>query len=229
MGCSTFSEYTVCPVIEVAKISKRARLDRACLLACGVSTGYGVALKVAKVQPNSRCAVWGVGAVGLSVVVGCKRAGASQIVAIDLNPKKLELAKRFGATHTINPNEISKFGSMRKYITKNFDGGFDFTFECIGNVHTTREALECCTAGGGTACVVGIPPKGEKFNADPMFFINGRTLIGTLLGGWKCRDDIPRLVEEAEAGMLDLDAFITHRMPLDDINKALELHHAGNW
>jgi len=234
MGTSTFSEYTVCAEISVCKINISAPLDKMCLLGCGVSTGYGAVLNTCKVEPGSTVAVWGLGAVGLSVVMGAKVAGAKRIVAIDIVPAKLELAKKFGATDVLNANEVVSTATdsglpmpIQNYLVEKFNGGFDYTFECIGNVNTMRQAFESAHKGWGVSCVIGVAGQGQEISTRPFQLITGRTWKGTAFGGWKSRDDIPRLVQEYLDGKIMLDEFITDHSAFDGINAVVESMKAG--
>ncbi|KPP62545.1 hypothetical protein Z043_119265 [Scleropages formosus] len=183
MGTSTFSEYTVVNEIAVAKIHDSAPLDKVCLLGCGISTGYGAAVNTAKVEPGSTCAVFGLGAVGLAAVMGCKAAGASRIIAVDINSDKFEKAKVFGATDFVNPTELSK--PVSQVLAEMTNGGVDFALECVGNVGVMRSALESCTKGWGVSVLVGWTDMYD-FSARPIQLITGRTWKGSLFGGkWR--------------------------------------------
>ncbi|CAH1795382.1 unnamed protein product [Owenia fusiformis] len=225
MGTSTFSEYTVVAEISVAKVNEKAPLDKVCLLGCGISTGYGAAINTAKVEPGSSCAVWGVGAVGLAVLMGCKAAGASRIIGIDINPDKFEIAKQFGATECINPKDYDK--PIQTVLTEMTDGGLDYTFECIGNVGTMRAALESCHKGWGVSTIIGVAAAGQEISTRPFQLVTGRVWKGTAFGGFKSRDSVPKLVEDYLGGIVKVDEFITHNMPLDKINESFDLMHAG--
>ncbi|TPP66200.1 S-(Hydroxymethyl)glutathione dehydrogenase/class III alcohol dehydrogenase [Fasciola gigantica] len=225
MGCSTFSEYTVVAEISVAKISPEAPLDRVGLLGCGISTGYGAALNNANVQPDSVCAVWGLGAVGLAVVMGCKAAGAKRIIGIDVNEDKFEIARSFGATECVNPSKCVK--PIHEVIIDMTDGGCDYTFECVGNVTLMRQALEACHKGWGISVIIGVAAAGQEISTRPFQLVTGRTWKGSAFGGWKSRDSVPKLVDSYLSGSLKVDEFITHRFCLDDINKSFELMHSG--
>lgn len=225
MGCSTFSEYTVVADISVAKIDNKAPLDKVCLLGCGVSTGYGAAINTAKVEKNSSCAIWGLGGVGLAVALGCKAAGATRIIGIDINESKFEIAKKFGCTECINPKMYNK--SIQDILIEMTDGGLDYTFECIGNVQTMRAALEACHKGWGTSVIIGVASAGQEISTRPFQLVTGRVWKGCAFGGWKSRDSVPKLVEEYLNGNLVLDDFITHSLRLDDVNDALQLMHTG--
>ncbi|XP_059138838.1 alcohol dehydrogenase class-3-like [Physella acuta] len=226
MGCSTFSEYTVCAEISVAKINPEAPLDKACLLGCGISTGYGAALNTAKVSPGSVCGVWGLGAVGLAVVMGCKKAGASKIFGIDINADKFEHAKAFGATDFINPNDYPN-QTIQEVVMNLTDGGFDYTFECIGNVHTMRAALECCHKGWGESTIIGVAASGQEISTRPFQLVTGRVWRGSAFGGWKSRDSVPKLVDEYMKKELKVDEFVSFTLPLDQINEAFHYMHTG--
>ncbi|XP_014231700.1 alcohol dehydrogenase class-3 [Trichogramma pretiosum] len=226
MGCSTFAEYTVVADISLAKIDPSAPLDKVCLLGCGVSTGYGAALNTAKVEPGSTCAIWGLGAVGLAVAYGCKVAGASRIIGIDLNQDKAKKAKEFGCTEFINPKDYDK--PIQDVLIEMTDGGLDYTFECVGNVHTMRAALESCHKGWGVSTIVGVAAAGQEISTRPFQLVTGRTWKGTAFGGWKSKDSVPLLVDQYLNKKLILDEFITHVMPFDQINEGFELLHSGN-
>lgn len=181
MGTSTFSEYTVVADISVAKIDPSAPLDKVCLLGCGISTGYGAAVNTAKVEPGSTCAVFGLGGVGLAVIMGCKVAGASRIIGIDINKDKFAKAKEFGASECISPQDFSK--SIQEVLVEMTDGGVDYSFECIGNVKVMRSALEAAHKGWGVSVVVGVAASGEEISTRPFQLVTGRTWKGTAFGG----------------------------------------------
>lgn len=225
MGCSTFSEYTVVAEISVAKVNDKAPLDRVCLLGCGVPTGYGAALNTAKVEPGSNCAIWGLGAVGLAVAMGCRAAGAGRVVGIDINKDKFEMAKKFGCTEFINPKDYEK--PIQQVIVEKYDGGMDFTFECVGNVATMRAALESCHKGWGTSVIVGVAGSGQEISTRPFQLVTGRVWKGTAFGGWKSRDSVPKLVDEYLSKKIMLDEFVTHSLAFEKINEAFDLLHAG--
>ncbi|XP_071953605.1 alcohol dehydrogenase class-3-like [Antedon mediterranea] len=225
MGCSTFSEYTVVPEIAVAKVDVEAPLNKVCLLGCGISTGYGAALNTAKVEEGSTCAVWGIGAVGMAVIMGCKAAKASKIIAIDINPSKEQQAREFGATDFVNPKDLPD-GTV-KHLVAMTDGGPDFTFECIGLVKTMREALESSHKGWGVSTIIGVAGAGQEISTRPFQLVTGRTWKGTAFGGWKSRDSVPKLVTDYMSGTVKVDEFVSHEMSLDKINEAFDLMHAG--
>lgn len=225
MGTSTFSEYTVVAEISVCKVADNAPLEKVCLLGCGISTGYGAALNTAKVEAGSTTAVWGLGAVGLATVMGCKTAGASRIIGIDINPDKFPVAKEFGCTEFVNPKDHEK--PIQQVLIEMTDGGLDYTFECIGNVKTMRAALEACHKGWGTSVIIGVAGAGQEISTRPFQLVTGRVWKGTAFGGWKSCDSVPKLVEDYLGGKVKVDEFITHTMPLDKINEAFDLMHAG--
>lgn len=225
MGCSTFSEYTVCAEVSVTKVNSSAPLEKVCLLGCGISTGYGAALNTAKVEPGSKCAVWGLGAVGLAVIMGCKKAGASKIYGIDINPDKFTVAKNFGATDFVNPKDHDR--PIQQVLTEMTDGGFDYTFECIGNIHTMRAALESCHKGWGESVVIGVAGAGQEISTRPFQLVTGRVWRGTAFGGWKSRDSVPKLVDAYMNKEVKVDEFVTFNFPLDGINKAFDVMHSG--
>ncbi|KAK0077765.1 hypothetical protein PV326_009841, partial [Microctonus aethiopoides] len=225
MGCSTFSEYTVVADISLAKINPAASFDKVCLLGCGVSTGYGAALNTAKVEPGSTCAIWGLGSVGVAVALGCKAAGASRIIGIDIDDSKFEKAKIFGCTEFINPKKQDR--RIQDVLIEMTDGGLDYTFECVGNVETMRAALESCHKGWGTSIIVGVAAAGKEISTRPFQLVTGRVWKGSAFGGWKSKDSVPMLVDEYQKKKLMLDEFVTHEMPFEKINEGFELLHSG--
>ena len=222
MGCSTFSEYTVCEEIFVAKIENRkALLDKICLLGCGIATGYGAPLNSCRIKPGSSCAVWGLGAVGLAAIMGCKFGGAKRIVAVDLMPEKFESAKIFGATEFVNPKmELPEGKTLTQFLREKYDGGFDYTFEATGNVLAMRQALESTHKAWGKSCILGVSDK--EVSTHPSELIIGRCWTGSTYGGWKSRQHIPMLVERYMRGQMLLDEFISRRHHFDQINQVLE-------
>ncbi|XP_016313248.1 alcohol dehydrogenase 8b [Sinocyclocheilus anshuiensis] len=219
----TFSEYIVINRIYVVKIQDDAPLDRVCLLGCGISTGYGAAVNTAGVTPGSVCAVFGLGAVGLAAVMGCKNAGASRIFAVDINEQKFEKAKVFGATDFLNPKAYNK--PISEVLAELTSGGVDFSLECVGNTEVSRAALESCIKGWGVSVLVGYTD--VDFSARPIQLISGKTWKGTLLGGFKIKDSLPKLVNDYMTGKIMLDEFITHKMDLEQINDAINLMKTG--
>jgi len=226
MGCSTFAEYTVCAEVSVSKINPKAPLDKVCLLGCGISTGYGAALNTAKVEPGSKTAIWGVGAVGLAVIMGCKKAGATEIIAVDINNDKEKIAREFGATKFVNPKDYDK--PIQQVLVDMTDGGLDYTFECVGNIHTMRAALESCHKGWGESIIIGVAASGMEISTRPFQLVTGRVWRGSAFGGWKSRDSVPKLVEEyMTGGDLKVDEFVTFTLPLSEINTAFKYMHDG--
>jgi S-(hydroxymethyl)glutathione dehydrogenase/alcohol dehydrogenase len=225
MGTSTFSEYTVVPEISLAKIDKDAPLNKVCLLGCGVTTGIGAVHNAAKVKKGDTVAVFGLGGIGLNVIQGLKMVGADMIVGVDINGDKEEWGRRFGMTHFVNPNDHDK--PVQEVIVDMTDGGVDFSFECIGNVHVMRAALECCHKGWGESVIIGVAGAGQEISTRPFQLVTGRVWRGTAFGGVKGRTQLPGMVEQAMRGEIKLDPYITHRMPLERINEAFELLHAG--
>jgi S-(hydroxymethyl)glutathione dehydrogenase/alcohol dehydrogenase len=222
MGTSTFAEHTVMPEIALAKVDPDAPLDRACLFACGLSTGLGAAINTAKVAPGSTCAVFGAGMVGLGAVAGCRLEGAERIVCVDLSDERLELARGQGATHTIKggPDSVQEILD----VTDGF--GADYTFEATGNVHVMRQAVESARMGWGLATVCGVAGKGETLDVVPRFLITGRRVAGSSFGGVKGRDQVPQFVDRYLAGEIDVDPFVSHKLTLDDVNRGFELMEA---
>lgn len=225
MGCSTFSQYTVVCEISVAKVNETAPLDKVCLLGCGISTGYGAALNTAKVEPGSICAVFGLGAVGLAVAMGCRAAGASRIIGIDINSDKFEPAKQFGVTEFVNPNDHDK--PIQEVLIEKTDGGCDYTFECIGNVKIMRAALEACHKGWGESVIIGVAAAGQEISTRPFQLVTGRVWRGCAFGGFKSRDSVPQLVEDYMKKKIMVDEFVTFTKPLEEINEGFHLMHAG--
>ena len=225
MGCSTFSEYTVVAEVSLAKINPAANHEQVCLLGCGVTTGIGAVHNTAKVQPGDSVAVFGLGGIGLAVVQGARQAQAGRIIAIDTNPAKFELARAMGATDCVNPTEHEQ--PIQQVIVEMTGWGVDHSFECIGNVHVMRAALECAHRGWGQSVIIGVAGSGQEISTRPFQLVTGRTWKGTAFGGVKGRSQLPGMVEEAMRGEIDLAPFVTHTLPLDRINVAFDLMHAG--
>ncbi|HTH66849.1 MAG TPA: S-(hydroxymethyl)glutathione dehydrogenase/class III alcohol dehydrogenase [Rhodanobacter sp.] len=226
MGTSTFSEYTVLPEISVAKINQAAPLEKVCLLGCGITTGIGAVLNTAKVEPGASVAVFGMGGIGLSVVQGAVMAKAGRIVVIDTNPAKFEMAKLLGATDFINPKDYPDT-PIQQVIVELTDGGVDYSFECIGNVHVMRSALECCHKGWGESIIIGVAGAGQEISTRPFQLVTGRVWRGSAFGGVKGRSQLPGYVERYLAGDIKIDEMITEVLPLERINEAFELMHEG--
>ena len=225
MGTSTFSQYTVVPEIAVAKIRPDAPFDKVCYIGCGVTTGIGAVINTAKVEPGANVVVFGLGGIGLNVVQGCRLAGADKIVGVDLNPARRQLGEKFGMTHFVNPKEVE--GDLVPYLVDLTGGGADYSFECIGNVEVMRQALECCHKGWGESVIIGVAGAGEEIATRPFQLVTGRVWRGTAFGGAKGRSDVPKIVDWYMDGKINIDDLITHKMPLEDINKAFDLMHEG--
>ncbi|WP_142849437.1 S-(hydroxymethyl)glutathione dehydrogenase/class III alcohol dehydrogenase [Telmatospirillum sp. J64-1] len=225
MGTSTFSEYTVLPEIALAKINKSAPLEKVCLLGCGVTTGMGAVLKTAKVEPGATVAIFGLGGIGLSAIIGAVMAKASRIIGIDINPDKFEIARQLGATDVVNPKDYDR--PIQEVLVEMTDGGVDYSFECIGNVNVMRSALECCHKGWGESVIIGVAGAGQEISTRPFQLVTGRVWRGSAFGGVKGRSELPGIVDQYLNGEFELDTFITHTMGLDDINKAFDLMHEG--
>jgi S-(hydroxymethyl)glutathione dehydrogenase/alcohol dehydrogenase len=226
MGTSTFSEYTVLPEISLAKVRKDAPLEEVCLLGCGVTTGMGAVMNTAKVEEGAVVAIFGLGGIGLSAVIGATMAKASRIIAIDINESKFELARKLGATECINPKSYGD-KPIHEVIVELTDGGVDYSFECVGNVHLMRSALECCHKGWGESIVIGVAGAGQEISTRPFQLVTGRVWKGSAFGGVKGRTELPEYVNRYMAGEFKLDDFITHTMSLEKVNDAFDLMHAG--
>jgi len=225
MGCSTFSNVTVLPEIAVAKIREDAPFDKVCYIGCGVTTGIGAVINTAKVEPGANVVVFGLGGIGLNVIQGLRMVGADQIVGVDLNPAKRALAERFGMTHFVNPAEVP--GDLVPHLVALTDGGADYSFECIGNVKTMRQALECCHRGWGESVIIGVAGAGEEIATRPFQLVTGRVWRGSAFGGARGRTDVPRFVDWYMSGKLAIDELITEQLPLERINEAFASMHEG--
>ena len=225
MGTSTFSEYTVIPEIALAKINSEAPLEKVCLLGCGITTGIGAVINTAKVEAGSVVAIFGLGGVGLGAIQGAVMAGASRIVAIDVNEEKEEFARSLGATDFINPKNHDSL--IQEVVVDLTDGGVDYSFECVGNVDLMRSALECCHKGWGESVIIGVAGAGQEISTRPFQLVTGRTWKGSAFGGVKGRSQLPGYVEKYLRGELKVDEFITYTMPLEEINQAFDLMHEG--
>ena len=225
MGCSTFSEYTVVAEVSLAKINPAANPEQVCLLGCGVTTGLGAVKNTAKVQPGDSVAVFGLGGIGLAVIQGAKLAKAGRIIAIDTNPAKFELARTFGATDCVNPKDHAQ--PIQQVIIEMTGWGVDHSFECIGNVQVMRAALECAHRGWGQSVIIGVAGAGQEISTRPFQLVTGRRWLGSAFGGVKGRSELPGMVEQAMKGEIKLAPFVTHTLPLENINEAFELMHAG--
>jgi len=225
MGTSTFASHTVLPEIAVAKIRSDAPFDKVCTIGCGVTTGLGAVLNTAKVEAGAKCVVFGLGNIGLNVLQGLRLVGADKIIGVDLDPAKRALAERFGMTHYVNPAEVG--GNLVAHLVALTDGGADYSFECIGNVEVMRQALECCHRGWGESIIIGVAAAGEEIRTRPFQLVTGRVWRGTAFGGAKGRRDVPKIVDWYMDGKIEIDDLITHTLPLEKINDAFELMHAG--
>ncbi len=225
MGTSTFANHSVVPEIALAKVREDAPFDKICYIGCGVTTGIGAVMNTAKVQPGDNVVVFGLGGIGLNVIQGARIAGADKIVGVDINPAREALGQKFGMTHFANPKEIE--GDLVPYLVDLTGGGADYSFECIGNVTTMRQALECCHKGWGESVIIGVAPAGAEISTRPFQLVTGRVWRGTAFGGAKGRTDVPKIVDWYMDGKINIDDMITHTMPLDKINDAFHLMHEG--
>ena len=225
MGTSTFANYTVLPEIAVAKVRSDAPFDKICYIGCGITTGIGAVINTAKVEPGANVVVFGLGGIGLNVIQGARLVGADMIVGVDTNPKKRALAEKFGMTHFVNPKEVE--GDLAPYLVDLTKGGADYSFECIGNVNTMRQALECCHKGWGESVIIGVAGAGQEISTRPFQLVTSRVWRGTAFGGAKGRTEVPRIVDWYMEGKINIDDLITHTMPLGDINNAFDLMHSG--
>jgi len=226
MGCSTFANHTVLPEIAVAKVREDAPFETICYIGCGVTTGVGAVIWTAKVWPGANVVVFGLGGIGLNVIQGAKLAGADKIIGVDLNPARNEMARRFGMTHFVNPDEVGR-DKVVQAIVDLTGGGADFSFECIGNVATMRQALECCHRGWGESIIIGVAGAGQEIATRPFQLVTGRVWRGTAFGGARGRTDVPRIVDWYMEGKIAIDPLITHKLPLERINEAFDLMHSG--
>ena len=225
MGTSTFSNFTVLPEIALAKIREDAPFDKVCYIGCGVTTGLGAVMNTAKVEPGSTVAVFGLGGIGLNVIQGARIVGADRIIGIDMNPRKEELARKFGMTDFINPEDID---DVTAQIVDMTDGGVDYSFECIGKPEVMRQALECSHKGWGQSVIIGVAGAGEEISTRPFQLVTGRTWKGTAFGGAKGRTDVPQIVDWYMDGKINIDDLITHQFELEKINEAFEVMHRGD-
>ena len=225
MGTSTFSNHTVVPEIALAKVREDAPFDKICYIGCGVTTGIGAVINTAGVEPGSNVVIFGLGGIGLNVIQGARLAGANKIIGVDINRSKEEMAERFGMTHFVDPNEVE--GDLVPYLVDLTDGGADYSFECIGNVNTMRQALECAHRGWGESVIIGVAGAGQEISTRPFQLVTGRIWKGTAFGGAKSRRDVPKIVDWYMDGKIEIDPMITHTMPLERINDAFDLMHKG--
>src|ERR1700688_2869125 len=225
MGCSTFSNFTVLPEIALAKIRPDAPFDKVCYIGCGVTTGIGAVINTAKVEAGARCVVFGLGGIGLNVIQGLRMVGAEQIVGVDLNPRRKEMAEKFGMTHFVNPSEVE--GDLVPYLVDVTKGGADYSFECIGNVKVMRQALECAHRGWGQSIIIGVAGAGQEIATRPFQLVTGRTWMGTAFGGARGRTDVPRIVDWYMENKISIDDLITHVLPFEQINEGFDLMRRG--
>ena len=225
MGCSTFSNYTVLPEVSLAKVRKDAPFDKICYIGCGVTTGIGAVINTAKVEIGSTAIVFGLGGIGLNVVQGLRLAGADQIVGVDLNDSKSDMATKFGMTDFVNPSKIE--GDLVAHLVDLTNGGGDYTFDATGNVGVMRTALESAHKGWGESVIIGVAPAGAEISTRPFQLVTGRVWRGTAFGGARGRTDVPKIVDWYMDGKIEIDPMITHTMPLEDINKGFDLMHEG--
>ena len=225
MGCSTFANHTVMPEIALAKIRSDAPFDKVCYIGCGVTTGIGAVINTGKVEPGSNAIVFGLGGIGLNVIQGLRMAGANMIIGVDLNPAREDWGRKFGMTHFVNPKDVK--GDLVAHLVALTNGGADYTFECIGNVDVMRTALEACHKGWGESIIIGVAGAGQEIKTRPFQLVTGRSWRGTAFGGARGRTDVPKIVDWYMNGKIEIDAMITHTMPLEDINKGFDLMHEG--
>ena len=225
MGCSTFANHTVVPEIALAKVREDAPFDKICYIGCGVTTGIGAVINTAKAEIGCRGVVFGLGGIGLNVIQGLKMVGANQIVGVDMNPARESMARQFGMTHFVNPKDVE--GDLVAHLVELTGGGADYTFECIGNVQVMRQALEACHKGWGVSTIIGVAPAGAEISTRPFQLVTGRRWIGSAFGGARGRTDVPKIVDWYMDGKINIDALITHTMPLEQINHGFELMERG--
>src|ERR1700678_66521 len=225
MGCSTFSNFTVLPEIAVAKIREDAPFDKSCYIGCGVTTGVGAVVNTAKVTPGANVVVFGLGGIGLNVIQGAHLVGANKIIGVDINPRRKQLAEKFGMTHFVHPKEVE--GDLVAHLVALTDGGADYSFECIGNVDIMRQALECCHRGWGVSVIIGVAGAGKTIQTRPFQLVTGRGWKGSAFGGVRGRTEVPKIVDWYMDGKINIDDLITHVMPVEKINDAFDLMHKG--
>jgi len=225
MGTSTFANFTVVPEIALAKIRSDAPFDKVCYIGCGVTTGIGAVINTARVEAGANVVVFGLGGIGLNVIQGARMVGANMIVGVDLNPGRRKLATKLGMTHFVNPKEVK--GDLVGHLVELTKGGADYSFECIGNVQTMRQALECCHKGWGVSVIIGVAGAGQEIATRPFQLVTGRVWKGTAFGGARGRSDLPRIVDWYMEKKINIDDLITHVLPFEKINEGFDLMHAG--
>jgi len=224
MGTSTFANHTVLPEIALARIREDAPFDKVCYIGCGVTTGIGAVLFTAKVEAGANVVVFGLGGIGLNVIQGAKMVGADKIIGVDLNPEREALARKFGMTHFVNPKDVE---NVVDHIIQLTDGGADYSFECIGNTTTMRQALECCHKGWGQSIIIGVAAAGQEIATRPFQLVTGREWKGSAFGGARGRTDVPKIVDWYMEGKINIDDLITHTLPLERINEGFDLMNRG--
>jgi S-(hydroxymethyl)glutathione dehydrogenase/alcohol dehydrogenase len=224
MGCSTFSQHTVLPEIALAKVRSDAPFDKICYIGCGVTTGVGAVIYTARVEPGANVVVFGLGGIGLNVIQGARLAGADMIIGVDLNPAREAIGREFGMTHFVNPKDAK---DLVPHLVELTNGGADYSFECVGNVQLMRQALECCHRGWGVSVIIGVAGAGQEIATRPFQLVTGRVWKGTAFGGARGRTDVPKIVDWYMEKKIQIDPLITHKLPLERINEAFDLMHAG--
>jgi S-(hydroxymethyl)glutathione dehydrogenase / alcohol dehydrogenase len=226
MGCSTFSNFTVLPEIALAKIRTDAPFDVVCYIGCGVTTGIGAVINTAKMEPGANVAVFGLGGIGLNVIQGARMVGADRIIGVDINPARRAMAESFGMTHFVDPREVGADKVVQAVVDAT-DGGADYSFDCTGSTEVMRQALECCHRGWGQSIIIGVAEAGREIATRPFQLVTGRVWKGSAFGGARGRTDVPKIVDWYMQGKIRIDELITHTMPLERINDAFQLMHAG--
>ncbi|MBE0550682.1 MAG: S-(hydroxymethyl)glutathione dehydrogenase/class III alcohol dehydrogenase [Rubrivivax sp.] len=224
MGTSTFANHIVVPEIALAKIRDDAPFDKVCYIGCGVTTGIGAVLFTARVEAGANVVVFGLGGIGLNVIQGARMVGADKIIGVDINPAREAMARRFGMTHFVNPKDHE---NLVDHLVQLTGGGADYSFECIGNTTTMRQALECCHRGWGKSVIIGVAESGQEISTRPFQLVTGRVWLGSAFGGARGRTDVPRIVDWYMDGKIRIDELITHRLALEDINQGFELMKRG--
>jgi S-(hydroxymethyl)glutathione dehydrogenase/alcohol dehydrogenase len=224
MGTSTFANHIVVPEIALARVREDAPFDKICYIGCGVTTGVGAVLFTAKVEAGANVVVFGLGGIGLNVVQGARMVGADKIIGVDLNPAREALGRQFGMTHFVNPKSVENLVATLIELT---GGGADYSFECIGNTTTMRQALECCHRGWGKSIIIGVAAAGQEISTRPFQLVTGRVWMGSAFGGARGRTDVPKIVDWYMEGKINIDDLITHTLPLERINEGFDLMHEG--
>ncbi len=222
LNLSSFAEYMLVHEHAIAKIREDMPMDRAALIGCGVTTGVGAVIHTARVEVGSTVAVIGCGGVGLSAINGAAIAGAARIIAVDMVPSKLELARKFGATDVVNAKDNDPIEAVRELT----GGGVHYSFEAIGLKQTAEQAFKML-ARGGTATIIGMIPVGTHIELHGPEFLMERKLQGSNMGSNRFRVDMPRFVELYLQGRLHLDDLISRRIKLEDVNDGLEALKTG--